>query len=171
MNSKILTKIGVFGLCAASVLGCAGCGEKELVTFGQYSGTYENNTYSVAATTWEKQNDQEGFDGIWKLTGQVKYDENTGKALYYGDADTHYYAAITVNHADGVTPENPTYQVDGRTLKPFDNGNEDTFTLIKSISKESKDFVLTIKWNSDTTVKYKFVLDNTAFTLQEKPAE
>lgn len=171
MNSKTLTRIGLFGLCAASVMGCLGCGEQELVTFGQYSGTYDNNSYSIAASTWEKQQDEEGFDGVWKLTGQVKYDENTGKALYYGGADTHYYVAITAVPADGVTPENPTYKVDSRTLTPFDNGNTSSFTLIKSISKDSKDFVLTINWNSDTTVKYKFVLDKTAFTLEEKPVQ
>ena len=171
MNNKILTKVGLFGLCAASILGCVGCGEQELVTFGQYSGTYENNNYSVAATTWQKQEDQEGFDGVWKLTGEVKYDENTGKALYYESADTHYYVAISVNHADGVEPKNPSYKVDDRALKPFDNGNPNTFTLIKSISKDSKDFVLTINWNETTSVKYKFLLDQESFTLQPKPEQ
>ena len=169
MKTKTLTKIGAFGICALSAVGFVGCGKTELVTFGSYSGTYESNNYSVASSTWEKQKDEEGFNGVWKLVGQVKYDDNTGKALYYGSADTKHYVAITVNHESGVVPENPTYLVNSNTVRPFDNGNENSFTLIKSIGEDSKDFTLTINWNKDTQVKYKFVLDKTAFTLEPAP--
>lgn len=169
MKSKTLVKLGALGMCALSAVGFAGCGKGELVSFGQYSGTYDNNNYSVAASTWEKQSDIEGFNGVWKLIGTVKYDDNTGKALYYGDADTKHYVAITVNHESGVVPENPTYLVNSNTVKPFDNGNENTFTLIKSISDQSQDFTLTINWNKDTQVKYKFVIDQSAFTLEPAP--
>ena len=171
MKIKTLAKWSILGLSAAMTIGFAGCGGQELVTFGQYSGTYDGKSYSVAASNWEKKETQEGFDGVWKLTGTVKYDANTGKTLYYGNADTQHYVAITVNHEDDVKPENPTYKIDDRTLSTFDNGNPHTFTLIKAISEESKDFTLTINWNSDTTVKYKFILDNSAFTLEAKPAE
>lgn len=171
MKIKNFAKWSMFGLCAAATLGCVGCGgQEELVTFGQYSGTYDTKSYSVAASTWEKQENEEGFDGVWKLTGLVKYDNNTGKALYYGSADTHYYVAITVKPDKDVTPQDPTYKVDSRTLKPFDNGNENTFTLIKAISAESKDFTLTINWNPETTVKYKFVINQADFTLEENHA-
>lgn len=169
MKGKLLTKIGVFGVCALSAVGFVGCGNAEFVTFGPYSGTYDNNNYSVASSTWEKQVDEEGFNGVWKLVGQVKYDDNTGKALYYGNADTKHYVAITVNHENGVTPENPTYFVNNNQLKPFDNGNENSFTLIKSIGETSGDFTLTINWNSQSQVKYKFILDKTAFTLEPAP--
>lgn len=170
MKTKTLTRLGVLGMCAVSVMGFAGCGKgNELVTFGQYSGTYENNNYSVAASTWEKQTDQEGFKGVWKLTGQVKYDDNTGKALYYGAYDTKHYVAITFKHEEGVVPEDATYLINTSTLKPFDNGNQETFTLIKSISEESTDFTVTINWNSENKDVYKFILDHSAFTLQEAP--
>ncbi len=169
MKGKLLTKIGAIGICALSAVGFVGCGNTELVTFGQYSGTYDNNNYSVASSTWEKQTDQEGFNGVWKLVGQVKYDDNTGKALYYGDADTKHYVAITVVPEAGVTPENSTYFVNSNQLKPFENGNDNSFTLIKSVSEQSGDFTLTINWNSEKQVKYKFILDQTAFTLESAP--
>lgn len=169
MKTKTLTKIGALGVCALSAVGFVGCGKTEMVTFGQYSGTYDNNNYSVAASTWEKQKDEEGFNGVWKLVGQVKYDDNTGKALYYGNADTKHYVAITVKAEDGVVPKDSTYLVNSNQVKPFDNGNDKSFTLIKSISEQSDDFSLTINWNVDTQVKYKFILDKTAFTLEPAP--
>lgn len=169
MKSKTLTKIGALGICALSAVGFVGCGKTGLVSFKQYSGTYDNNNYSVAASNWERQKDQEGFNEVWKLTGMVKYDDNTGKALYYGNADTKHYVAITVKHDKNVVPENPTYLVNSNQVKPFDNGNDNTFTLIKSISSQSQDFTLTINWNSESQVKYKFVIDQTAFTLEDAP--
>ncbi len=169
MKSKTLVKLGALGMCALAAVGFVGCGKSELVSFGQYSGTYDNNNYSVAASTWEKQSDEEGFNGVWKLTGTVKYDDNTGKALYYGNADTKHYVAITVNHESGVVPEDSTYLVNSNTVRPFDNGNQNTFTLIKSISEQSQDFTLTINWNKDTQVKYKFIVDQSAFTLEPAP--
>lgn len=167
MKIKTLAKVAVFGLGCLMATGLAGCGNDELVSFGQYSGTYQGKTYSVAASQWEKQEDEESFDGVYKLVGEVKYDDQTGKTLYYGDADTKYFVAITINHEDGIMPQDSTFQIEDRTLKVFDNGNPNTFTLIKSISQETKDFTLTIKWNSDTTVKYKFVIDKDSFTLEE----
>jgi len=89
--------------------------------------------------------------------------------LYYSNADTKHYVAITVNHESGVVPENSTYLVNSNTVRPFDNGNQNTFTLIKSISEQSQDFTLTINWNKDTQVKYKFIVDQSAFTLEPAP--
>ena len=169
MKIKTLTKIGTLGICALTAVGFAGCGKNELVTFGQYGGTQEKNSYSVAASMWEKQADQEGFNGVWKLTGTVKYDDNTGKALYYGDYDTKHYVAITVKPDKDVKVENPSYIMNNNSLNPFDNGNENSFTLIKSISEQSTDFTLTINWNSETSVKYKFIVDQEAFTLEAAP--
>lgn len=169
MNLKNALKTSILALLCISSLSMAGCGAKENVSFSQYSGTYDGKSYSIAASTWEKQEDEEGFESVWKLVGEVKYDENSGKVLYYGSADTQHFIAITINAAEGVQPENPTYKIDEKTLKPFDNGNQKTFTLIKAISAQSKDFTLTLKWNSDSEVKYKFLINQGDFTLQEKP--
>ena len=171
MKNKLLSKTLLFGLTAVAALGLVGCGHKEDVTFGQYSGTYDNNSYSVAASTWEKQKDQEGFDGVWKLTGTVQYDDNTGKALYYGSADTKHFVAITVKHDDKVKVEEPKFYVNDTLKKTFDNGNKETFTLVKAISQETQDFTIKIEWNKDTTVKYKFLLDKESFTLEPAPQE
>lgn len=163
---KVLMAVACLMLLVVGGVALAACGSKGLdtVSFGRFSGKYAGKEFSVAATTWQKLEDEEGLDGVWKLDGNVKYDAKTGSVLGY--TDTYHFVAIRIQ-ADGKKVNEPVLKVNGTEKSSFEDGtsSENEVVLIKGITANTEDFTVEIVWNKDdatkTTVKYKFVLVDT----------
>lgn len=157
MKKKLLNLLGCLAALLVGAATLVGCGATEPVTFGRVSNTYDGKNYTIAASTWNKVEAAEGFDGAYELTGDVAYNGEAGAILGYpaGQDNTHF-VAIKFVAASGVKVEEPTYFVDNNQLTPFDDKNSNELVLIKRLASNSKNFTVTIKWNKDTTVKYSF---------------
>lgn len=174
MKKKLLTSFACVAMVLLGAVGLVGCGAKaELVTFKGISGEYDGKAYSVAATTWEKQANQDGFDGVWKLNvnAPVAYDAATHDALGFA-ADEYNFVGIQFVPAAGVEVKDATYFVNQNKITPFAEEEGETglklMMALKTTKAEDKDgklivteagnFTVTINWNADTTVKYSFIV-------------
>lgn len=202
MKKKLLSLIIAVCLIIPCALCLVACGEKEDKSEEKpaetvtslyninFDGNIEGEKYDVKGTTWTK-SEEEGFEAVYTLTGEVAYNKAVADTLGYTDGrvnfalirftsdtltrvewnekeQTGFYCVIT-NYV-GTAEETSVTKHGG-----FSSGNEETkqttYFLYQGVDNTVR--TLTVKISFDGTEAnarlYKFVIDPTNYTLASAP--
>ena len=163
----------------------ASCGEKSLYNV-DFSGNQAGEKYAVAATTWEK-SEEEGFEAVYTLKGEVAYDKATADALGYTDGRVNFaLIRITSDSVKRVEYDKETqkgfyckitnfYGTDKESVVVkhggFSSGNDTTkqttYFLYQGVDNTVRTLTLEISFDGteENARSFKFVIDPANYTL------
>ena len=187
---KFYTKFAKLALaCLIMAVVClgtlTGCGEARLYNIS-FSGNVEGENYSVAGSTWEETK-EDGFEAVYTLKGEVKYDKETADAMGYTDGRVHF--VLIRFTSDSVTKVSYNKETGEGFYAILNKGTENekvkhaSFTTNSSSSTKTTYYfyqgvddtvrTLTMHISFDGTkeheVAYKFVIDPANYTLESAP--
>ncbi len=190
---KFLTIMASLVMVVVGGLALAACGSKPLYNI-DFGGNVEGENYNVAATTWER-SDEEGFDAVYTLKGHIAYDQETADKMGYTDGRVHFalirFTSDTVEkvsyekevlgeNGEVVTPEKGFYNILNKGTANEKVKHQSFTTDSPASSKTTYYFyqgidntvrTLTMHISFDGTKEheavYKFVIDPQYYTLDE----
>lgn len=190
---KLFASLTCFALMFITALCFVGCGKTKSsqlynINFG---GNIEGEKYNVEATTWEKSN-EEGFDAVYTLKGEVPYNKDVADALGYSDGRVNFTlirftsdkvkrVSYNAETKEGFYCEITNFYGTESQAEPvvkhggFGSGNEQTkqttYFLYQGVDDQIR--TMRVKISFDGTEEnarvYKFVIDPKNYTLEEAP--
>ncbi len=186
-------------LVIACVFGLAACGEPASLYKVDFAGTSgDQYKYQIDGTTWKESN-EEGFEKVYTLTGEVAYNMEVAQALGYVDAEgngrthfalihftsddlarvsydetkgTGFYAKITNFYGTDKAEEVIKHGGFGAYAEDADVDTSHEYFLFQGVDDTVRTLTLEISFDgtAENAKTYKFVIDPKNYTLEEAPA-
>lgn len=181
---KLFTSIACFALALVSLFTIVGCGNTQTGKYNVSFGgdiVYKGEAHTVATAQWEK-SEEEGFDAVYTLKGEVAYDQFLGDQIYGG---ANYNIVLIKFTSDTV--KKVSYNEEEKTgfynilnkgtenekekHQSFSSGDSETTKTTYFFYQQVDNTVrtLTMHLSFDGTAEneavYKFVIDPANYTL------
>lgn len=200
---KIVILLIVTALIVTSVFVLSACGDDKndnknninldtnLYTIN-FDGNIAGEKYDVEATTWQE-SDEEGFEAVYTLVGEVPYNKVVAEQMGYADGRENFalirFTSDVVNKVnydkttqEGFYAEITNFYGTDHQAEPsikhggFSSGNattsQTTYFLYQGVDETVR--TLTVKISFDGTEEnarlYKFIIDPANYTLETAPA-
>ncbi len=176
-------------VCLGALTGCGGdeTPKAKALYNISFDGNVKGENYSVAGSTWEK-SEEEGFEAVYTLKGEVKYDKATADAMGYNDGranfvlirftsdsvtkvsydeetDKGFYAILNKGTANEKI-KHTSFTTDSST------GEKTTYYFYQGVDNTVRTLTMNISFDGtkEHEVAYKFVIDPANYTLEAAPA-